>query len=157
MVREDIIGGLKVAISRGNTLQQAMQSFYNAGYNKDEIDEAARFVMTNQPSTGMISSPTPTQQNSPPPKSIVPQNQNTQTQTISPPETVTPNTQQKISNYPTNLPRDSTKKPKKSGAKIAMIILLILILFLLIGSVVAIFFFKEQILSLFGLINALLI
>jgi type VII secretion protein EssA len=39
---EDIIGGLKSAVSRGEDLKQAMMSFYNAGYTKQEIEDAAR-------------------------------------------------------------------------------------------------------------------
>ena len=42
MARGDIVGGLKTALSRGESLQKAMQSFYNAGYKKEEIEEAAR-------------------------------------------------------------------------------------------------------------------
>jgi len=39
---EDIIGGLKSAASRGEDLKQSMMSFYNAGYSKEEIEDAAR-------------------------------------------------------------------------------------------------------------------
>jgi len=46
MVREDIIEGLRAAMARGQTLRQAMMSFYNAGYVKDEIEEAARVMQT---------------------------------------------------------------------------------------------------------------
>ncbi len=42
MIRGDILGGLKLALSRGDSLQNAMQSFYNSGYKKEEIEEAAR-------------------------------------------------------------------------------------------------------------------
>jgi len=42
MVREDILGGLKSALLRGYTLKDAMISFYNAGYVKEDIEEAAR-------------------------------------------------------------------------------------------------------------------
>ncbi|MBI2044510.1 hypothetical protein HYT23_00475 [Candidatus Pacearchaeota archaeon] len=42
MVREDILGGLRLALSKGESLQNAMQSFYNSGYPKEEIEEAAR-------------------------------------------------------------------------------------------------------------------
>ncbi|MFH1326937.1 MAG: hypothetical protein ABIH59_02320 [archaeon] len=42
MVRGDIVGGIKVALSKGHTLQQIMQSFYNSGYKKEDIEEAAR-------------------------------------------------------------------------------------------------------------------
>jgi len=48
MVREDILGGLKSAISRGDTLQRAMQSFYNAGYKKEEIEKAARALQIEE-------------------------------------------------------------------------------------------------------------
>ncbi len=47
MVRGDIIGGIKIALSRGQSLQDAMQSFYNAGYKKEEIMDAAR-TLKNQ-------------------------------------------------------------------------------------------------------------
>ncbi len=42
MAREDILGGLKSALMRGYTLKDAMISFYNAGYSKEDIEESAR-------------------------------------------------------------------------------------------------------------------
>jgi hypothetical protein len=42
MISEEIIGGLKLALSKGESLKQAMMSFYNAGYKKEDIEEAAR-------------------------------------------------------------------------------------------------------------------
>ncbi len=44
MIRADIFGGLKLALTKGESLKQAMISFYNAGYNKAEIEESARAV-----------------------------------------------------------------------------------------------------------------
>ncbi len=44
MVKEDILGGLKSAISRGFSLREAMMSFYNAGYARNDIEDAARTV-----------------------------------------------------------------------------------------------------------------
>ena len=44
MIRADIFGGLKLAVTKGETLKQAMISFYNAGYKKEEIEEAAKAV-----------------------------------------------------------------------------------------------------------------
>jgi len=44
MVHEEIVGGLISALSRGEPLQKAMMTFYNAGYGKQEIEEAARLV-----------------------------------------------------------------------------------------------------------------
>ena len=42
MVNEGIFEGLKLALSKGESLKQAMMSFYNAGYKKGDIEEAAR-------------------------------------------------------------------------------------------------------------------
>jgi len=42
MVREDIVGALQSALARGYPLRSAMQSLYNAGYSKLDIEEAAR-------------------------------------------------------------------------------------------------------------------
>ena len=42
MVRDDILGGLKLAVSKGESLKQAMMSFYNASYKKEDIEAAAR-------------------------------------------------------------------------------------------------------------------
>jgi len=42
MVREDIVGALQSALARGYPLKSAMQSLYNAGYSKLDIEEAAR-------------------------------------------------------------------------------------------------------------------
>jgi len=42
MTNQEILGGLKAAVSRGQNLKQAMMSFYQAGYKKEEIEDAAR-------------------------------------------------------------------------------------------------------------------
>jgi len=42
MVREDILSGLRLALSQGESLKNAMMSFYNAGYKKQDIEDAAR-------------------------------------------------------------------------------------------------------------------
>lgn len=44
MVNESILSGLQSALSRGASLKKAMIGFYNAGYPKQEIEEAARVV-----------------------------------------------------------------------------------------------------------------
>lgn len=41
MIKEDIIRGLEGAMSKGETLDRAMYSFYNAGYNKEDVEAAA--------------------------------------------------------------------------------------------------------------------
>jgi len=48
MVREDIVGGLRNALQKGETLQKAMMSFYSAGYEKGKVEEAARAIQMQQ-------------------------------------------------------------------------------------------------------------
>ncbi len=42
LTNQEILGGLKTAVVKGQTLKQAMMSFYQAGYKKEEIEDAAR-------------------------------------------------------------------------------------------------------------------
>ena len=41
---QELIGGLKNALDRGETIMKAKQSFINAGYQKAEVEAAARKV-----------------------------------------------------------------------------------------------------------------
>ncbi|GAI42681.1 unnamed protein product [marine sediment metagenome] len=68
MVNEEIFGGLKLALSKGESLKQAMMSFYNAGYKKEEIEEAARVLQRQQFQQIQPIQPTPQQ----PPQQIQP-------------------------------------------------------------------------------------
>jgi len=45
-MNQDIFEGLKVAMGRGESLEEAMQTFYNSGYEKREIEEAARALQS---------------------------------------------------------------------------------------------------------------
>jgi len=45
MVNEEIIGGIKNALERGDSLRDAMMSFFNAGYDRKEIEEAAATLL----------------------------------------------------------------------------------------------------------------
>ncbi|PJE81827.1 hypothetical protein COU58_00680 [Candidatus Pacearchaeota archaeon CG10_big_fil_rev_8_21_14_0_10_32_42] len=42
LTNQEILGGIKSALGRGENLKQAMMSFYQAGYKKEEIEDAAR-------------------------------------------------------------------------------------------------------------------
>lgn len=44
MVNEDIITGLKNAVARGESLQNAVQILINSGYNPIEVNEASRYI-----------------------------------------------------------------------------------------------------------------
>ena len=48
MVNKDILQGLRFAVQRGDSLEKAMHSFFNSGYLKEEIEEAARMVHQKQ-------------------------------------------------------------------------------------------------------------
>jgi predicted ribosome quality control (RQC) complex YloA/Tae2 family protein len=43
-LNDEIIGGLVSALSRGESLEKAMMTFYNAGYEKEEIEDSAKDV-----------------------------------------------------------------------------------------------------------------
>ena len=42
MAKEDILGGLKNAVEKGENPQDAAQSFINAGYSEKEVNDALR-------------------------------------------------------------------------------------------------------------------
>ena len=44
MPNQEILGGLRAALNKGELLEKVMLSFYNAGYRKEEIEEATRFI-----------------------------------------------------------------------------------------------------------------
>lgn len=44
MARADLVAGIRNAIERGYTLEQAKASFISAGYKAEEVEEAARFA-----------------------------------------------------------------------------------------------------------------
>ena len=46
MVNNDILGGLKSALTRGYSLEEAMLSFFNAGYKREDIQEAAKALQS---------------------------------------------------------------------------------------------------------------
>lgn len=67
MVRDDIMGMLKVALQKRKNLPQIIQSLYNSGYSKEEVDEAVKLLdsvnsfqpvqITPAPKTPMIQQP----------------------------------------------------------------------------------------------------
>jgi len=48
MVNEDILGGIEIAVSQGESFESAMMGFYNAGYSKEDIEWAAKAFQLNQ-------------------------------------------------------------------------------------------------------------
>lgn len=156
MVRQDILGGLRVALSKGKNLEESMQAFYNAGYPKEEIEEAARALNDQQ-----FSQPKPIL---PPPMPIqpIPKPQPKPMAEFQPP--IKPRQESNIQNVPQ--PRPVMKQPayrpltpppvakpvissydhKPSGID-PITIILVVILLVLLGVLAAIFFYKDQLVS----------
>lgn len=122
MVKEEIFEGLKVALSKGEPLQRAMMSFFNAGYSKEEIEEAARYLQISQ-------------------APVQPQyQQQAQPRTAQPSQKPFKQPVQKVSAY--------EEKPRSTGVVITGILIFLLIL--LLGVLVAVFLFKDELAAFFG-------
>ncbi len=121
MVNETILGGLKIAVSHKSSLKDAMQSFYNAGYDKAEVEEAAKIIFdeqTKQPKS--LSQET---------KKIIPQGK----------------TSKQPLKKQTQVPVTPEIKKKPSKKNLGLIILLVGILIILLGALVGLFIFKDKI------------
>ena len=125
MVREDILGGLKSALSKGESLRQAMMSFYNAGYKKEDIEAAAR-ALQQQKATEQFQQP-------------MLQKQVQQAQPQKPVQKTVQPPIQMVSAY---------EQPKPTG-KGAVIVLIVALLFLL-GILVSLFLFRTEIVEFFN-------
>ncbi len=157
MVKEEIFEGLKVALAKGETLQKAMMSFFNAGYSKEEIEEAARQLQMSQVSQSQQAPTQPAQQTSSsqsaPSQKTQPQPQKTQSQ---------PTQKQKKPEKKISKTKPSQKPPKKTVQKVSayegkhksksIIVtgILIFVLLLLLGVLVAVFLFKDKLAAFFG-------
>lgn len=125
MAKEEIVEGLRQAVSKGEPLEKAMASFFNAGYSKGDVEEAARVFQV--PQFQQFLSPSLLQQSNFKPL-------------------VQPSTQgysgvvQRVSEY--------GKKPSKTGA--AVTIILFILLLLLFGILAAVILFKDELSGFFN-------
>ena len=138
MVNQDILGALKSAMIRGQSLQSAMQTLTNTGYPQNEIQTAAKFLEEGE-------QPQQVQQ-SQPVKKIK--------QVVQPPEqSLEPEkTPQKVSSYEQinqRVIKKQTQQNKEKGSKV-LAITLIIILAILLGALIALFLFKDQIITMFS-------
>ncbi len=166
MVNDAILGALKSALERGESLKKAMMTLYNAGYKKEEISEAARSINENgliQPQQARpVQQP---MQGQPPATPQLPttvqklaskfKQQPQQVSQYLPPQQTAPAIHQpqppqmqqqapgmlqKVSGY--------GQPPKPQGKTI--IIILGFLLLILIGILATIFLFKEELLDFFN-------
>lgn len=122
MVKEEILEGLKYAVAKGEPLAEAMMSFYNAGYLKEDVEEAARALQAPQlPQTQQL---------------IQPGQQQAQPEQLQAPVRVV----QRVSEY--------RERPKTAGK--ALIIILVFFLISLLGILVAVFLFRDELAELLG-------
>ena len=134
MTNISILSGLKLAVSRGETLQQAMQSFYNAGYKKEEIQEAARELLIEQRGFKPIAK---VEEPAKKPEGIKLEEK---------PEVI-----QKISKYEEEKPEISKTMPARpKPAGYGLVIVLIIILLLLFGVLAVLFLFPDELTKLFS-------
>lgn len=178
MIKEDICGGLKLAVSKGESLKQAMITFYNAGYKKEDIESAARELQMQQRGQPIKQiSETPKQA-----KTKLKTNKKPQQKTIQRvssygqlhpqaqiqdfkkvrqgideaierlEEIELPNKKQKVSNkVPSKTQKVSNynQKPENLGGKLITFFLIFILLFLL-GVLTGVFFFKEELVEFFN-------
>lgn len=125
MIKEEITAGLRQAIERGYSLEQAKQSFINAGYNSKDIEDSASSLGGLLTSIPEIAFPQKQQEEK--------QTSSIQTQQISQTNIQT----QQLPQFP---------KPKKSKLKIFIIILIVILLILVAGFISSLLF-KDKIIE----------
>lgn len=144
MVNEEILGGLRLALAKGESLGQAMNSFYNANYKKEEIEEAAEFLNSQQiqPTQQTTVSQIPKKQVSPVRK-VKPKKQRLKKQRpikkaikSQPVKTI-----QNVSGY-----GEEHKRPEGT----VITIILIFFLLILVGILAAVFLFKTELVEFFN-------
>lgn len=169
ITNQEILGGIRAAIARGSTLKDAMMSFYQAGYDKTEIEEAAKVYVELQKSPEEIVKKEKGKQKEKPKeekkedkkeekkKEVVAKplakEENKEKKSAENKEEKSPEGKskkkeppkvvQRVSNY------DLPKKPKPPKGKAVTIILILLLLFLL-GALAAVILFKDELVRFFN-------
>lgn len=151
MARDEIVEGLRMALGRGESLLQAMMSFYNAGYLKKEVEEAAQLLNQPQLQTQFLTTPQQVQPTSQPLQTkALPVQDVSQygSQTPPPQQFQQPNVQapvsatlQAVSNY-----NEKGKHPMSTG----LVIFLGIFLLILVSSLIFLLVFRESISAFLG-------
>ena len=151
-----IVEGLRNGVKRGKSLKQAMISFYNAGYSRQDIEESARVLQSQMQS---VQSATPSQ---------TPQNIKSSL-TNSTPQSILKNQSQNISSsFPQNFSQQNYKTPPRIIQKPSvssysypykkenffessgLVIFLSVFLVLCLGGLASVLFFKEELINFFN-------
>jgi archaellum component FlaD/FlaE len=164
---QEILGGIRAAIARGSNLKDAMMSFYQAGYDKTEIEQAAKVYVELQKSPEEIIKKEDSKEK-PKSKEKEDKKEEKKKEVVAKPlekkeekkkeekeekekdssennskKKEPPKVVQRVSNY------DLPKKPKPPKGKAVTIILILLLLFLL-GALAAVILFKDELVRFFN-------
>ncbi len=151
-MKEEIIGGLRNALDRGESIEKAMQSFINAGYSAAEVREAAGMinpsatsVLYGQPSPAGTSSGVKAAGSASTPNAPTTPSSSTPTRPVSPAPTQPSGTSPQPATKPSPAASSGTTQPAAQpsnpakGKKTAILLASILIL-LVIALLVTLFF-----------------
>lgn len=149
MARRDIVEGLRAAVSKGEPLRRAMMSFFNAGYGKKEVEEAAREMQKPQPIFLPTAQPgMPGQPIQPKP---LPQVQQQLPPPIQQPMPLQPPQFRQLPQYPfQGVQMVSNYGQRPRPASLVITIILVFLLLFMIGILAAVFFFKAEITRFLG-------
>ena len=115
-MKEEILSGLKIALERGSSLEKAVQSFINAGYNPSDVREAGEYL-----GSGSILTSSQSNQQNP-----------SQTNTQIP------------KNYPNPFPTPSTLPPIEKKDSRKLLIAFAIILFIIALILISLIIFKDK-------------
>ena len=125
MVKDELVEGIKRGMAGGETMEVSMNTFYNAGYPKGDIEEAAMavqsYILSHQKHTAILPKKMP--------EKIIKPLPNPKQELPKPSKVI-----QRASNY--------EKKPSKTGT--AITIILVAILLVLLAILAAVILFKDQ-------------
>ncbi|GIU68641.1 MAG: hypothetical protein KatS3mg001_491 [Candidatus Pacearchaeota archaeon] len=151
MVKEELVEGIRLALSKGESLEKAMMTFFNAGYPREEIEEAAKYAQSQQLYSQFqlqlqAQSQTQTTQQK---KSETQKDKKTEEQKQPINQLTTTNFMQSSQGTQQVIQRVSEYGTKKKSGK-GLTIFLFSLLFLLIALLVFIILFREKVISFFG-------
>lgn len=108
----EFLAGLKSAMEHGSSMESAIQSFINAGYNPQEVTEAARYLSTG--ASNLIYAPE---------ENFIPENKNS--------SPVLPKKEEaKIA-----AERSMTRRGERKGGKTILLIIVIAAILIFLGSI----------------------
>lgn len=169
MVDHEILGGLMSALERGESLKRAMTTLFNAGYKREEIEEAARFLASNpiEAKREILSAPSPTEKinsKNKPQKTPVPAKEKTSVlEKVKEPKPLKP-IQKPIEQTQIAMPASlggqgqpgfqpiqivSSYGEEKPIDRMIIFVLIFLLIFL-VGLLATIFIFKQELINLFS-------